>query len=353
MDRLDPKKVFYHTEKLLELKKTGDTWPVHLQVGLTSHCNHKCIFCHGGHSVLEERNEVIDLDILLNALRQAKKHGLKAITLVGNGEPLIYPRIKELLTALYEMGLEIGIFTNGACLTEELRKFVVKYCTFIRFSVNGGTAEDHEAVHQTKDFDFVVNNIRELVRLKKEQGTALPTIGTQMVFYEVNYRGIHKAARLWREIGVDYFEIKPYVVTAFNLAEGIKPAQDAEAVEREMREAKAFETDKFKVFAKYTMYKHTLSKPSERTYSKCLGQAFAGNILEDGGVYICPGMEDEEPLGNINVQTFEEIWLGEKRKKILAELDVKKCPTGCRFDLLNEILWDYIHPARENHPDFI
>lgn len=353
MDRLDPKKVFYHTEKLLELKKTGDTWPVHLQVGLTSHCNHKCIFCHGGHSVLEERNDIIDLDILLSAIRQAKQHGLKAVTLVGNGEPLIYPRIKELLTALHEMELEIGIFTNGACLTEGLRKFVVKYCTFIRFSVNGGTAEDHEAVHQTKDFDRVVNNIRELVRLKKEQGTELPTVGTQMVFYEANYQGIRKAAELWREIGVDYFEIKPYVITQFNLDEGIKSAHDTEAVKREMQAAKALETDKFKVFAKYSMYEHTLSKPSDRCYGKCFGQAFAGNILEDGGVYTCSGMEGEESYGNINKQSFEEIWKGEKRKSVLAALDVRKCPTGCRFDLLNEILWDYLYPKRENHPDFI
>ena len=35
MNRFDPRKVFYQAEKLVELKKTGDTWPVHIQMGLT------------------------------------------------------------------------------------------------------------------------------------------------------------------------------------------------------------------------------------------------------------------------------------------------------------------------------
>lgn len=357
MNRFDPRKVFYQAEKLVELKKTGDTWPVHIQMGLTSACNHRCIFCSGGHSVENTRHDVMDYDILLQTLRQATAHGLKAVTLVGFGEPLCYPRVGELLEAMQEMHLEIGIFTNGALLNEKLRKFVAENCTFIRFSVNGGTAEAHEKVHQVPgDFDRVVHNIRELVKLRNIPGggTNLPTIGTQMVFFEDNYHSLAEAARLWHDVGVDYFEIKPYTLTNYDLKDRVIPAQDADAVQKEIEAAKAYEDEHFKIYAKFGMYQRQKAKPEDRSYDFCYGSSISGMILESGEVVPCCHIIDKaHSFGNLNEQTFEEIWTGERRKQVLASIDVKKCLSGCHQDGLNDILWDFLHPQRINHPYFL
>ena len=53
MSPLDFRKVFYHTDNLLQLKESGDSWPIHMQVGLTSFCNHRCIFCYAGHTAAD------------------------------------------------------------------------------------------------------------------------------------------------------------------------------------------------------------------------------------------------------------------------------------------------------------
>lgn len=359
MSPLDFRKVFYHTDNLIELKQTGDSWPIHMQVGLTSFCNHRCIFCHGGHTAIESdlfKPAIIDLDILLNCLKEAKVHGLKAVTFVGNGEPLLYPHIDKLFEEVRKLGIEIGLFSNGAMLNEQRRKFVAEYAIFIRFSINGSNTEEHNTVHQCNgDFPKIVENIRALLELRKSMRKTLPTVGTQMVIYEENYKSIYEAAKLWKDIGVDYFEIKPLIDTGFDLESPVKPAKDKAEVRRLMKMAEELQDDNFKVYAKYGMYAETLLPNIKRTYDKCLGSSVSLNLLENGAVAICPHLEisKEHILGNINEKSFEEIWTSERRKKILQELNVHKCPPACKQHKLNEILWDYLYPKKENHINFL
>jgi len=45
MERLGSEKIIYNAERLVDIKEKGDTYPVHMAIGLTDYCNHKCIFC--------------------------------------------------------------------------------------------------------------------------------------------------------------------------------------------------------------------------------------------------------------------------------------------------------------------
>lgn len=359
MERLDYKKIFYHVEKLLELKNTGDTWPVHMQIGLTNRCNHRCIFCFGGHAGnTERRYDEINLDALLNALQQARKHGLKAVTLVGLGEPLLYSKIDMLLRSLRELDIKVGIFTNGVLLNERRREFVNEYATFVRFSVNGSNSQEHEIIHQKKgDFPVVVENIKKLVAMRRHGRTHLPTIGVQMVFCQQNYRSMVEATKMWKEIGVDYFELKPLVMPEYATQIKLDPVKNKEEIRLLMQEAETFQSETFSVYAKYNMYEDTMDKFEKgvvRTYKKCFGQSVASVIHEDGSVKVCNGLYGHPvSIGNIYESSFEDIWTSKKRKDVMAQINIKKCSSVCRFHLLNEILWDFMYPKEENHPDFV
>ena len=330
-----------------------------MQVGLTSFCNHRCIFCYAGHTAADmkfKQGGVIDLNVLLNCLKQAKAHGLKAVTFVGNGEPLLYPHIDKLFEEVRQLDIEIGLFSNGAMLNEERRKFVAEYATFIRFSVNGSNVEEHNTVHQCNgDFPKIVENIRALLELRKSMRKTLPTVGTQMVIYEENYKSIVEATKLWKNLGVDYFEIKPLVFTTeFDLENPVRPAKDKEEVRKLMDKARELADDEFKVYAKYGMY-DAIMESVGRNYDECFGSVLSGNILENGDVTICcHHIHDPNKIfGNINEQTFEEIWTSERRKNILKNINVHKCPPACKQHKLNEILWDYLYPKKENHINFL
>ena len=360
MSPLDFRKVFYHTDNLIELKQTGDSWPITMKVGLTTFCNHRCVFCQVGHASVDGggmlKSAVIDLDVLLKFLKQAGKHGLKAITICGEGEPLLYPHIDKLFEEVRKLGIEIGLFTNGALLNETRRKFIAEYATWIRFSINGSNVEEHNMVHQCNgDFPKIVENIRALLELRKSMRKTLPTVGTQMVIYEENYKSIYEATKLWRDIGVDYFEIKPLLPVVCDLENPVTLTKNKDEVRRLMKMAEELQDDNFKVYAKYGLYAAQI-KPITKNYDKCFVPAlFGGYLKEDGDLGICCDLafDPDKILGNINEQSFEEIWTSERRKKILQELNVHKCPPACTQHKLAEILWDYLYPKKENHINFL
>jgi radical SAM protein with 4Fe4S-binding SPASM domain len=192
------------------------------------------------------------------------------------------------------------------------------------------------------------------VREKKEKQLILPTIGTQLVFFEDNYRTMIDAAKMWRDIGVDYFEIKPVLEGEGNsVNKDVFPAKDHKDVENRMKLAREYETDNYKVYTKLDQYQVTQNL-KQKKYTKCYGQALEMNLWADGNLYLCSHMEHEKDIiGNIYDQSFEEIWHGEKRKKRLEQIQVEMCPMGCRGHFLNEIIEDYLHPDCSIHPNFV
>lgn len=356
MERLGSEKVIYNADRLLDIKNRRDTYPVHMAVGLTDYCCHRCIFCNSEFATADmSRIHAIDRGVLLKFLREAKEAGLKAITICGSGEPLIYPGIEGLLYEIHEIGLDIGIFTNASRMTPDIRKAILDTCTFVRCSVNASNGREHEIVHRVKnDFDNVIGNIKSLVEDKKKADQKLPTIGVQFVFYDQNYNSMYEAAKLWKEVGVDYFEIKPVIEgegSAVNVT--VFPAPDTAAVLEQMKRAKDLEDETYQVYAKYGQYLNTLSEDA-RGYRICYGHALNPNLWSDGNLFICPNQEhDEDIIGNIYENSFMEIWHGDRRKKRIQRIRVNECPRGCRCDNLNEVIWDYLHPDALVHPNFI
>ncbi len=356
MDKLSGKKIYYHVKKLIDIKERGDTFPIHMTIGLTDYCNHRCIFCNSEFATADStRIDVIDKDVLISFLSDAYKYGLRAVTICGSGEPLIYPDITSLLYKIKEIGLDIGIFTNGAKMRGEIQKAILDTCTFVRGSVNASNSNEHEKVHRVKgDFNLIVENFRQLVNLKKLKNQELPTIGTQFVFYDENYKSMVEAARLWKEVGVDYFEIKPLIEGEdTSVGNTVFSAKNLEEVFECMKLAKQFETSEYKVYAKINQYKKTI-EPNTRRYNKCYGHCIVANLWSDGNIYFCQNHEHERDIiGNIYKQSFIDIWKGEMRKKRIEKINLADCPRACRCDEINETIWDYLHPNPNNHPNFV
>ena len=90
---------------------------------------------------------------------------------------------------------------------------------------------------------------------------------------------------------------------------------------------KEYETDSFKiVFRAHAMNK---LKDEKLPYSTCYSTPnFWGYIMANGEVYTCQTFAGDErfSVGNINEQSFKDIWESEKRKKqldfMLNDLDI-------------------------------
>lgn len=365
-DFQDPRKVFHHADRVQELATTGDTRPVHMTIGLTNYCNHKCSWCYiNWHQAgkLSERSgyegpkvkKAINADWrLIEAVGEARELGLKAVTIVGDGEPTMHTRFVDMLEALAGMQLDVGIFTNMSTHKPETLEALVRHCFFLRCSIDAARPEVHKAMHGTDDFDLVIGNLRKVVAMR---GTSpRPVIGVQYVTNHHNYRDLPYAAQFYRDIGVDYISIKPAYKNTLNPAHEENELDTGEAI-RHMRQAKAFETDRFKVYAKTSQFLETLEFETNdaRYYKKCLATPLSPYLDEDGSVEMCGNLKGRGfTLGNINENSFQAIWNSERRKECLAKIDLYKCPAGCKLDPLNKVLWDALYPDNDRvHKNFV
>ena len=161
-------------------------------------------------------------------------------------------------------------------------------------------------------------------------------------YVETNATDIHKAAKLAKDIGCDYFEVKP----SFDPFHFLNETSNlmANIIKDELKKCASLEDDTFKIISPYTL-KRTMDGEivQEKKYSSCI-TAELRTVLSPSGAYVCPYHRGNKNLqiGDPNTESFKEIWYGKTRKEIMEKLDPRKhCQFHCiRHDtnkLLDEI----------------
>lgn len=364
-DFQDPRKLFHHTDRVHELASTGDTRPVHMTIGLTNYCNHKCPWCYinwhqaGRNSTRSGagnagRRAINADDRLIGAVAEARTLGLKAVTIVGDGEPTLHPRFCDYLSRLSGLGLDIGIFSNLSRRDPAVLDALLDHCFFVRASIDAGSADIHRITHGIDDFDLVIGNLRSLV--SRRGNRRRPVLGVQFVTNQWNYRQLPEAARFYREIGVNYLTIKPAYKNVLNPAHPENEIDNRE-VFGFMQAAEAESRSNFHVYAKYPQFREVVEHQTNdgRYYHKCHATPLSPYLDEDGNVEMCGNLKGRGfTMGNIYESSFTEIWTSARRRDCLSRIDLHKCPAGCKLDPLNKVLWDALHPNEDRvHPNFI
>jgi len=358
---IDSHKLLYHPVEVSKWYETKGDWekqkeiyPIYLEITPIGSCNHRCTFCsvdYIGYKSIKQ-----DEKILGDRIREMASLGVKSIMFAGEGEPTLYKPLPNILDICSEVGIDTSLTTNAVAINETTVKNYVKNCKWIKVSINAGDRDTYASVHQTKpeDFDKVVDNLSAAVKIKKENNYSC-TIGAQMLLLPENMQSAILLAKKMSQIGVDYLVIKPYTQSLYGTSRKYEGLTYKSMMSLE-EELKKYETDEFKVvFRANTMKKlEELKQPYEKCYATPF---FWGYIMADGSVYSCSAFlgNDNFNLGNINTQTFKEIWQGDKRKQninyVKNDLDISTCRKNCRMDEVNRYLWALKHPNA--HVNFI
>ncbi len=93
-----------------------------LDIELSRRCNFRCRYCYVYENV-SLQNE-LSFHEICNLIEQGLNLGVKKVIIVGGGEPLLYPKLKEVIEMLYNKGLSTVMFTNGTNLDMDLAHFL-------------------------------------------------------------------------------------------------------------------------------------------------------------------------------------------------------------------------------------
>jgi GTP 3',8-cyclase len=115
--------------------------PLSVQMLLTRQCSTHCAMCTCFKSNKVQGNiRPLPLEQFKALVSDVAGMGTRAITLSG-GEPLLSPRVEELLAHCWHERVKVGILTSGVLLLPDdrqskIRDAVAKHCSWLQVSID-------------------------------------------------------------------------------------------------------------------------------------------------------------------------------------------------------------------------
>lgn len=172
-----------------EWLKWMNSTPNEIQIEITSHCNYACVSCPST-SIRQKRPAFLDLDRAFENIRGMLKNTHK-INLYNYGEPLLHQGLSDFIhKCRAESGeLILEIATNGMLLNEEVSLALIESrVDRIIVSVHGGPGTENMLKYSSHgaDYDVVLNNVRQLLQLRKTLNSQVPKVSLRAILFHWN-----------------------------------------------------------------------------------------------------------------------------------------------------------------------
>ncbi|HEX5199133.1 radical SAM protein [Paractinoplanes rhizophilus] len=306
--------------------------PGHLQVEVTSACNLRCTMC-----LVRYRPPVNKLAGAMRPelfRRLVDELPLRRLTLQGLGEPLLSPYLPEMIDVAVERGVRVGFNSNATLLTRRrARELVASGLDWLHVSVDGATPAVYEAIRDGARFDTVIANLAGLVEAKREAASDTPWIRVVFVAMRANVAELPALTRLLASVGVNELRVQ-------NLSHDFADTDPAGAYQ-EIRQFTADQAlwDDRGAFAEAAREAKVaglkLRLPSsgpDGGGGNCTWPWDAAYVTSAGLVQPCCMVmgDDRVALGDLNRESFADIWHGEPYRDFRRRLDSADPPEVCR-----------------------
>lgn len=295
-----------------------------IEMDPTTACNLACHDCISA-NLLNQGG--IDRERIKELAKEFKEIGVRAVVLIGGGEPMAHPEFGTLLDYFYEVGIHVGITSNGTLIERYLDRLAEK-TKWVRISVDAGSEDVFQEFRPAPSgrsmFNTVIDGMRALGKRKRgKMGYSflvLSKISNGKVA-ATNAYDIKNAAHVAKDVGCDYFEVKP----SFDMMHFLvnQPEEVTQAVREQLAEVAHLASDDFRIISPYTLdaaLDGTTTQKKE--YTRCL-VADMRTVVTPSGVYVCPYHRGNlnMRIGDINKDSFQNVWFGDKRAATMRRVN--------------------------------
>ena len=342
---LDGTKIQWHQDRLAAWENGERFAPITIDMALTRACNYACSFCY---AMLQENDrQRITPDVMRNLIDDCAEIGVKAISLVSDGESTLSPAFIPSVQYGDEKGISMAVGTNGLVLDKNKLGQILPHLTYLRVNFSAGTRERYSEIMGVKPewFDKVCSNIKEMVKIKKRDNLNV-TIGMQMVLMPQDADQVVPLARLGKKLRPDYLVIK-HCSDDEDGSIGVDYDGYDSKVFDILREAESMSDDEYNVSIKWSK----IGTGSKRIYQRCYGAPFIIQFSGSGLVAPCGPLFNDKyakfHLGNICEERFIDIWSSDNYWQVMNYLASsyfnaqEMCGTLCLQHKVNEYLDAY------------
>lgn len=339
--------------------KLGNNNLSEVYILLHMHCELMCKICpycgvNGVNNDKGFRKKYVDIkrmkrSVLERFIDQVSDYSPRVITLSG-GEPLEYSGWVDIAKYIKQKGMKVGISSNGLYFSD-YKEDILKYVDSIMLDLGGTKEITSEIRCDNYGFDKVINGIIELNRLKKKYNQRELFLRICYVISDISYKYIKEFYEYFSRNNIQinnfYFQHLMYIdhdnlkeQDKFLRSEGLK----ALYWNGYLYDLKNIDFNIFLEQVRYLKRKKNVTfspdlsddeiknyyQPEKKGLIKknklCKAPWRQVDLYPNGDIMTCP----DYVIGNINKNSFDEIWNGEKSNRIRSLLKEKKGFPGCQ-----------------------
>ena len=162
-DKLYQKDIQSRIKEFINNKKVSP-WVVELDP--TTACN---LACHGCISANLLNQGGFERERLKKLAKEFYDCGVKAVVLIGGGEPMAHPEFGTIVDYFHKQGIHVGVTSNGTMTRRYLKQLAYK-TKWVRISVDAGTekvfAKYRPHASGKSLFNNVIDQMTELAKIK-------------------------------------------------------------------------------------------------------------------------------------------------------------------------------------------
>jgi glycosyltransferase involved in cell wall biosynthesis/MoaA/NifB/PqqE/SkfB family radical SAM enzyme len=208
-------------------------------------CNLRCVMCeeHSPHSTLQvarctsgKPRRRMDVGLIRRVLESCRGTRLREIIPSTMGEPLLYEHFDKIIDLCREFGVKLNLTTNGTFPKRGAVAWaerIVPVTSDVKISINGATKATQEAVMLGSNFESVLDNVREFVRVRNthaDAGGNRCRVTFQTTFLKSNVHELPDLVRLAAALGVDRVK-GHHLWVHFTKIEGLSMRRSRESIE--------------------------------------------------------------------------------------------------------------------------
>jgi len=173
--------------------------PREVDVEITSRCNLRCRYCYFFDNPSVEYRDLPTAE-WLSFFEELGRCAVMKVCIAG-GEPFIREDLRELLDGIVRNRMRFSILSNGGLIDDDIARFLKEThrCDYVQISVDGSTAETHDAGRGRGSFEGAIRGIKTLQR----QGVQ---VAVRVTIHHQNVHDLEGIARLLlEELGLGSF----------------------------------------------------------------------------------------------------------------------------------------------------